>query len=267
MAQSSPYPPTPDQLGPQQEEGHASRLLVVAPTRRELGGLRAGAQEGLAVAPTGLGETAGSALASLLAAHHPGLVLSLGFAGGLSPGLETGALVVCDKFLTWRGAEPNGPALLEADRRVADVAAGVLAQAGIAASHRTLLTAPSPLLSPAAKRRAGQETSVAVVDMEGYWLAQTARQRQIPFLALRVVLDPVEQALPRFVATIVADQGRHELRHTAKALLINPFSIAGLVLVATRSSRAQRALRQAVQALVPSLTSPAPALEQEPSRK
>ena len=202
-------------------------------------------------------------MASLLELHHPGLVLSTGFAGGLQAGLKTGALVVCDGQVACWDGEANGLAPLELDGTVAETAAGLLDGAGAAARRERLLTVPEPLLSPVAKQRAGQETGAAVVDMEGYWLAKAMRERRTPLLLLRVVLDTAEQALPRFVDTIVADQGRNEWGHAARGLLSNPFSLAGMASMAARSLRAQAALRRAVRALAPRLTNGlASALEQ-----
>ena len=259
-------------------------LLVIAPTARELGGLRDGRQGAIGTAVTGLGEAAALSLASRLAERRPSLVLSLGFAGALAPGLRTGALVLCDSFLASydplashsespvadeesgtrpfteftleRGegfrVTPTSPPRLEADHPPLRIAAERLAQAGIGTNPGALLTVGAPLLTGAAKQQAGQETGAAVVDIEGYWLAQVARTYQVPFIALRVVLDPIDQTLPALVAAIVADQGRHEWRHAATAL-VNPLRIAQLISLASQSRRAQKALRGAAEVLVSAL--------------
>lgn len=136
-----------------------------------------------------------------------------------------------------------------------------LAHAGIRSNPGALLTAGAPLLTGAAKQRAGQETGAAVVDMEGYWLAQVTRTYQVPFIALRAVLDPMDYNLPSLVAAIVAGQGRHEWRHAAAALLANPLRVAQLISLASQSWRAQKALRQAARVLVPALVSEASAAQ------
>ena len=290
MAQ--PASTTPSRLRPLPEQGQSSQLLVVAPTRRELGGLHIGLQKGVAVATTGPGEPAALSLASLLAECNPSLVLSLGFAGGLAPGLSTGALVLCDSLVasygplarhSERSESPShrdgtrplsrqvgirvttpSPPQMEADRHLLDAVVNALSEAGIAAGRGALLTVPSPLLTVAAKQRAGQETGAAMVDMEGYWLAQAARQHQVPFLAVRVVLDSMEQRLQALVAAIVADQGRHEWRHAARAVLTNPLAIGQLASLAFRSRQAQKALRQAAQVLLPALAAYAAAARHGP---
>ncbi|MDE2765157.1 MAG: hypothetical protein OXI25_01830, partial [Chloroflexota bacterium] len=158
----------------------AARLLVVAPTGRELGGLDPGDNRDCRAAVTGVGHEAAPAFTALLDAELPSAVLSLGFAGGLRPGLSAGASVLCDVALA-EGAAPIelGPY----------PAADALRAAGIAAASGALLTVEEPLLTPEAKRAAHAATGAAVVDMEGYALARIAGERDILIVMLRAVLD------------------------------------------------------------------------------
>ena len=116
---------------------------------------------------------------------------------------------------------------------------------------------PTPLLTAEAKRSAGAESGAEVVDMEGFWMARAvaehgrATDRPVRFLALRVVLDQMDQDLPRVVETIIADGGRREWLHAARSALTNPLTLRRLVLLAVHSAQAQRALRRAVAALDP----------------
>ena len=216
---------------------------MVAPTPRELGGLRHGLQGTILAATVGLGEAAAPVLASLMTQHRPGAVLSLGFAGALVPHVPTGTLVVCDRFVTRNPAHP--PAITADGHAVQEVARKIGGRIG------GLLTAPAPLLTPAAKEAAGAVSGAIVVDMEGYWMAQAAVDAGVPLTAIRVVLDAMTHQLPQLVANITADGGRREWRHTARALASNPFLLARLAPLAHRSWRAQRAMHQAVGALAP----------------
>ncbi|MCE2469863.1 MAG: hypothetical protein J4F32_05030 [Dehalococcoidia bacterium] len=226
------------------------RLLVIAPTTRELGGLRPCADRACRAAAVGVGHEAAPAFATLLDAERPSAVLSLGFAGGLRPGLSTGALALCDAAL----GEGAAPIALDPYPAV-----DALRAAGIAAASSVLLTVDEPLLTPEAKHAAHAASGAAVVDMEGYALACVARERGVPIVALRAVLDAAEHALPPFVADIVADGGRGELRHTLRNLRADPPLILRLPMLAWRSRVAARALRRGVRALIPALAAHAEA--------
>lgn len=226
----------------------AARFLVVAPTKRELGGLRPGGDHDCRAAVVGVGHEAVPAFAAALDAERPSAVLSLGFAGGLLPALPTGALTLC-------------PAAVAQDAPSIDLdsasTAAALRRAGIAAAFGALLTVDAPLLTPEAKRAAHAATGAAVVDMEGYSLARLAGERGVPIVALRAVLDAAGHALPPFVADIVADGGRGELRHTLRNLRADPMLAARLPVLAWRSRAAARALRRGVRTLIPVLAAQA----------
>ncbi len=228
---------------------------MVAPNRRELGGLRPGRRGPLVAGIVGLGEAAAPALTNLLSAEGPSGVLSLGFAGALTAQGRTGDLVLCTELVS---GSPTSSDLLTADAALADSVRKGLEQSGLPYHQGKLLTVPSPLLAPDEKRSAGASSGALVVDMEGHGMARAALEHGAPFLALRVVLDPVDCPLPAFVDDIVADQGRHELRHTLRWASTHPTGIPRLVSLAYRARRAQQALRQATRALALHLGAPPP---------
>ena len=230
-------------------------LLVVAPTRRELGDLPLGQRAGVQAAVTGIGEAAAPAFTELLIAHRPALVLSIGFAGGLTSQLRSGALVACDSFRANLASRAGPLPSIDADAATLRAVVDQLAEAGQSVSSGPVLTVPTPLLTSDDKRRAGPEKGAALVDMEGYWLAKAAAEHQVRFVGLRVVLDAVDQELPTFVATIIASQSSQEWRHAVRWLLAHPWGLPWLVALAYRARRARLALRHAVQVLVPALRS------------
>ena len=52
-----------------------------------------------------------------------------------------------------------------------------------------------PLRTPEAKRRAAADTTAVAVDMEAAGVAEAAMELGIPWLALKVILDPADQTL------------------------------------------------------------------------
>lgn len=212
-------------------------LLVVAPTWRELGGLRPGRMGFAHVAEVGIGQTAVTAFTGLLDQGLPQLALSLGFAGAVAGGISSGSAVVCTSFLSAAGDAP-----IEADAEIAGMAKSQMPNARTGA----LLTVPAPLLTSKEKHLAGAQTGAIVVDMEGYGMAKAAQEHGVGFLALRAVLDTADRRLPPFVADIIADQGRNEWRHALNALAKRPYLAPQLISLALLSRRAKKTLTQAL---------------------
>jgi adenosylhomocysteine nucleosidase len=224
-------------------------LLVVAPTERELGGIRNRRMSGVGVAVVGLGREAGGALQAVLQARPPEIILSLGFAGALTDGARTGDLVL-SRRLTEVDSSPWTEVLQGSYLAIAKEA---LSEPSETVIEGDLLTVPSPLLSSEEKRFYGESTGAVVVDMEGYWLAREAQIAGLPMIPVRAVIDEMDDDLPSLVGDIVADGGRREWLHALRAMR-NPVTASALLPLAMRSRKAQRALRRAVGSLLPALT-------------
>jgi nucleoside phosphorylase len=239
-------------------------LLVVAPTERELGGIRNRRMSGVGVAVVGLGREAGGALQAVLQARPPEIILSLGFAGALTDGARTGDLVL-SRRLTEVDSSPwtevlqgsylaiAKEALSESSETVLAIAKEALSESSETVIEGDLLTVPSPLLSSEKKRFYGESTGAVVVDMEGYWLAREAQIAGLPMIPVRAVIDEMDDDLPGLVGDIVADGGRREWLHALRAMR-NPVTASALLPLAMRSRKAQQALRRAVGSLLPALT-------------
>lgn len=211
----------------------ARPLLVVAPTRRELGGLRPGARGDIVAGTVGIGQKAAPALAALIQRYAPARILSLGFAGGLSRELHTGDVLACERVL----APDQEPMSLPFPTSMSGTAGA-------------LLTADALLPLIPDKWQARSNTGADLVDLEGYHLAKAAREAGVPLCAVRVVLDEVDEELPPFVGAIVADGGRREWLHAGLALVRNPLAARRMVALSRTSRRAGAALRTAVSELL-----------------
>lgn len=132
---------------------------------------------------TGMGPT--SLRAALSAAQPrfgpPSWVVSAGFAGGLQPALKTGDLVADLRGL------PLG--ILQAAQEIAAGQGRTLRFGKIAHSN-------APLSLPALKRALAAGSRACAVDMETAPLRDWAAARSAGFLAVRVILDGVNQRLP-----------------------------------------------------------------------
>ena len=205
---------------------------MVAPTRRELGGVA----RRVRAAVVGTGRAAGPRTAAMLDAEPGALLVSLGFAGGLDPDLRLGDLVVASTYR--RGSDEA-----VGDHDTAARAAALLAGSGVAAVTGEVLTTDEPLLTPDSKHRARAGGDCLVVDMEGYWIAGAAQARGVPHIGLHCVIDEAGFALPAFVVEAVADPRRQWI-HALRALGRRG-GARDVAVLASRARTASRVLRQA----------------------
>ena len=106
---------------------------------------------------------------------------SVGQAGGLSPDLSAGALIVPAAVLLHGRHLAADPALCAA-------LGGVTAPA--------LLAGDAVVASVAGKAERWAGTGADAVDLESGAVADAARRAEVPFAALRAVCDPAGRALP-----------------------------------------------------------------------
>ena len=211
--------------------------------RAELGG-KDFTVVGHGIGPSRATDTARRALDLMPSAE---LVIGTGVAGALSGGLKPGDLVLCDRSLT-----------IHAGGQVAEQAAAVsgahiraigrsLAIAGIAYSTGAIFTSHRVLATGAEKRRAKESTGAIAVDMETAALAAEAAARGIPFVAIRAVLDEVDDEV---MGTPMADQdGNVRPLAATSYLLRNPATMLKLPRMIRNLSRATTAIADALTAI------------------
>ena len=227
-------------------------LLVVAPTRRELGGLALNGTGHSLVAVTGLGRDLTLAyLQALLQQEHPAAIVSLGFAGGLDPALRSADLLLATtvEAVNADGTSESGEELTP-DGALLERASLFAEQSGIPYRLGGVAAVSVPLLTAESKGRVRRHSDALVADMEGYWVATQAQAAKLPFLLARVVLDPAGMGLPSLVQDIVADKGRRELYHTARFIVTRPWRTAQVARLAWSAWRAQRKLKRATQEII-----------------
>lgn len=174
-----------EELRPLLRRARPTRTLRVGSLEIQRG--RLGATDAL-LARSGEGALQARLAAAALLEHFPAsLLLVLGTAGGLEPGLERGVLVAAESVYKGRTPMPRpDPALVERAVRAGAV-------------RGTVVSSPRLLCSAAAKAGAWAEQGSgrpAVVDLESAAFAAEAARRGVPYLVVRVVLDPAEEDLP-----------------------------------------------------------------------
>jgi nucleoside phosphorylase len=143
---------------------------------------------------------------ALLAASHRfpfRAAWSLGFAGGLADGFRPGDLVCPGVVIMDDGQAGKGFDVGPAHAAVA----AALAAARMPPSGGPLLSVDSPLRTPEAKRAAHRRTGAVVVDMEAAGVAEAAEGLGIPWLAIKSVVDAVDEPLPGFLLGCTTPRG------------------------------------------------------------
>jgi adenosylhomocysteine nucleosidase len=176
-------------------EADAFARLVSGMTALEAGGLvfREGGVAGRRVAwcVAGVGrEAAARATRRLILGHRPRLIVSAGFAGGLTPDLVRGSLI--------RAARVTLPDRSKELR---------LAHAAPANGRDlTLVTADRIVTTPAEKAELRTASGADAVDMETFAVAEAAAAEGLPCGSIRVISDDASQTLPREVAMLARPQ-------------------------------------------------------------
>jgi adenosylhomocysteine nucleosidase len=167
----------------------------------------------------------------------PQALVSIGFAGGLKPGLDAGDLVLCARayHLT---PDQLLSAPLSADGKLVGLATRTLRQAALPFRQGNFLTLAHELTDPRQKASLGSQLPVDAVEMESYWLARAAARHRIPFLAVRAISDPVDQPLPQGVR-LVDDRGDGRAAQVVLHALIHPGDLANLARLFAGARRAR----------------------------
>ena len=159
-------------------------------------------------------------------------IISIGIAGGLSPGLKAGSCLVGRKVLTVSGES------FEADRVWAQRLSVRLGGAPIV----DLAGIDRPVVDSAAKRALHVETGAAAADMESHVAARLAARYGLPFAALRVVADPAEHRLPPAALVGMRPDGGVALGAVLASLARQPQQIPALMMTALDARAAFAAL-------------------------
>ena len=232
------------------QERRALACVLEAPRAERIGEFRVTrgtlAGRSIQLIQTGIGATrAGQATGDLLDRLPCAGVWSLGFAGGLTSGLLRGDLVCADR-LVWETREGRA----ECAGGSAERMAAALRAAGLRAHTGAVLTVGVPLRTAAAKRAAYERTGAVAVEMEASGVAAAAAARGVPWAALKVILDGVEDPLPELAAGCTTPEGNLAVRGLGAVLWAGGGAMAALWRLGRAAAAARRALREGFRAAV-----------------
>jgi adenosylhomocysteine nucleosidase len=191
----------------------------------------------------------------LIERYEPEFILSAGFAGGVKAGLTPGDLFIGGSLLSIEGPPVFWGAASVAEQTVREepflnALIGVPAGEGQVARICGCLSVPQIVSSSSMKTWIGNTFPVSIIDMESFWVCQTAAESGIPHAVVRSVLDPMEQTLPSTVSRVVND-GRRPWARIAKSLITTPTELPKLIHLAWQVGVARASLGEFLAKLVP----------------
>ena len=210
----------------------------------------------VAIAVTGDGErNARRGLAALLAAFPARRIVVAGVAGGLSPSLGLGALVLAEQVLAEDEGELHAAdaALLDVVSRIGGAQRGVVVSAGriadTVAEKRRLLALAGTRVAPAA----AAADLRAVVDLESAAFVAVAARMGVPWIVLRAVSDTATESVPAILNRSRDEGGAVRRGSVVRGLLGNPGALLPLLALRERVRTCAGVLADAVELTVVAL--------------
>lgn len=146
-------------------------------------------------------------------------VLSFGLAGGLEPGLPTGAIVIGTGVRAKGGfaanADPAGCLALR--ERLPEARFGIVWGAN------------AVIATPREKQELYQSSHCRIVDMESEAVVRAAARAGVSAAILRVVLDPWNLPLPPAALCPLRENGKPDMRRILASLLRDPSQLPDLL--------------------------------------
>ncbi|MEE8465143.1 MAG: hypothetical protein V3S68_01610, partial [Dehalococcoidia bacterium] len=144
---------------------------------------------------------AGKALAELLEGGRADTdkVLLLGVAGGVNPALESGDLLLAERFSLQDGASQGAGQALRPDPQMLRSAEQTALDLSMPVCSGGALTVDHLVMEPEEREDLRAQYQVDSVNMEDYRVAEAAQDAGVAFLSARVVLDTANERLPGYL--------------------------------------------------------------------
>jgi adenosylhomocysteine nucleosidase len=180
------------------------------------------------------------------------LVISVGCAGALVAGLTPGQLIVAPEVRMQAEAQKEEYNSFPVDARLLAQARAAAIQTAIPVAEGPLLTHNAVLFTSEEKLQQGRRSGALAVEMESGIHAAFAQARNLPFLALRVILDPVETRLPA-VANLTTLDGTVRPLRAAAYVATHPQHLPVLLALKRSQAIVARTISRLCAALFPLL--------------
>ena len=187
----------------------------------------------------GPGPKAAARAAARLLADGCGALLSFGLAGGLTEDLRPGDVVIAEAVASEDGQVwPTDSGWRKAlEQKLRGTSPGEIRRS-------RLLGLDRPLITPLEKMDYGTRLMANAVDMESLAVASAAAKAEVPFIAVRAVIDPLDQAIPGWLAATLDSHGRPQAARLLAGLAMHARDLPTLLRLALNERAAMAALRR-----------------------
>lgn len=188
------------------------------------------------VAYSGAGPEYAQTAAELLVSRGVTRLISWGCAAALGASLKPGDLILADS-------------LINADKVRFDIASDWhdhtknILSAQSTVHTGCLAESPRVVSSSKDKKQLHAQTGAIALDMESIAVAKVARQHDLPFLAIRAIVDPVNMNLPKAVDHSLNDQGDVVIGKLLIFLTLHPPELPGLIKLGLHFNAAKNKLK------------------------
>ena len=197
---------------------------------------------------SGMGkENAINATSTLIAAYQPKIIISAGFAGSVIQNTEPGTAYICSDIWSMPGPAAFWSTQIAENVQILDENRALrlnsfISDSGSPVNMGSCMTVDQFIYNHDLKTWIGKNFSVDVIDMESFWVSQTAREKNIEPLVIRVVLDPMEQKLPPFIVEAANNKRSRTMLSGLKHVAINPGDIKKIFEITMQVRKARRIL-------------------------
>lgn len=165
-------------------------------------------------------------------------IVSYGFAGGLSPQLRCGDIVVGSEVIG-----PNGTAQTD------DIWSAWLLSTIPGAVYGPIAGADTPISTSVLRNELGLGSGALAVDMESHVIARLAAANRMRFVALRVVIDAAQRNVPFSALGCVSSRGETSRWRLGRLLLQRPSDAPDVMRLWTDWWLASKVLRSCSEVL------------------
>ncbi len=194
------------------------------------------------VAYSGAGIENAKAAAEKLVSKGTTHLISWGCAAALSESLKPGDLTLADSLIDCNHVRLNLDSPWHSFT-AAHLLSSVSVHTGSLAESSTLVS------SSQTKKQLHATTGAIALDMESVAIAKVAQQKNLPFLAIRAIVDPATMNLPNAVTHSLNGQGDVVLTKLVLFLLTHPLELPGLIKLGMYFNKAKSKLKIVAQQL------------------
>lgn len=205
------------------------------------------------VCRTGIGPIAEDATRLVVDALSPRVVLSVGTCGGLNDTLGSGDIVLCGHLHEWSEPQPDEPHTVHGDEVLLAAALEAAKSAGVSALKGGSVSVGEPAWTPGDKLALRSWMSHDIVEMESYWIGRAAEQKGLPYLAIRVITDGHDEAVPN-IPGLVDELGMIDQAKLLEYTTAHPEVVPLLTEMHHRGGRSLANLRALLAAFIPSIS-------------